>query len=81
MQTLTQEQVAKLEQELAAQGWTRQFTAFPNRVQEYVDLYGAMGMEVHVEDWALSSEPDPSCGQCVILGLMKTIFTRKKSTS
>ncbi len=79
METLTQTQIAQREQELTAQGWTRQFTAFVARVPEYVELYERAGREVRVEPWALSSESDPSCADCALVGIMRTIFTRRKS--
>lgn len=79
MSTPTQAEIAALEKELAAQGWTRQFTTFPNRVQEFVELYEGMGLEVRVELWALTADQDPSCNQCALTGLMRTVFTRKKS--
>ncbi len=78
--TLTQEEIARLEKELAAQGWTRQFTTLPGRVQEYVELYEEAGLEVRVEPWALTADQDPSCSQCALTGLMRTIFTRKKAS-
>ncbi len=79
MGTLTQEKIAQREQEIIAQGWTRQFTTFANRVQEYIELYQTRGYEVRVENWALSPESDPSCGECALMEIMRTIFTRKKS--
>jgi hypothetical protein len=78
MPTLTQTEIAAKEQELIAQGWTRQFTTFANRTQEYVDLYKNMGLEVRVEPWALVEQVDPSCRECALVGVMRTIFTRKQ---
>ncbi len=78
MATLTQSEIAELEHGLVAQGWTRQFTTFPNRVQEYIDAYEAMGLEVRVEPWALTFNEDASCDSCAVLGVMRTIFTRSK---
>ncbi len=74
----TQQEIAKLEKQIIADGWTRQFTTFPNRVQEYVELYEAAGLEVRIEDWALTADADPSCNDCALVGIMRTIFTRKK---
>ncbi len=79
MSALTQSEIAQLEHNLIAQGWTRQFTVFPNRVQEYVELYEAMGLEVRVEPWALTFHEDSSCDNCGVLGIMRTIFTRRKT--
>ncbi len=78
MPTLTQAQVAAKEKELIEQGWTRQFTTFPNRVREYIDLYEGMGLQVLVEPWALTADEDPSCSDCALTGVMRTIFTRPK---
>ncbi len=74
----TQAEIAAMEKELIAQGWTRQFTTFPNRVQEYVELYESMGLKVLVEPWALTADEDPSCSECALTGIMRTIFTRKR---
>lgn len=81
MPTLTQTEIAEKERELIAQGWTRQFATFPNRVQEYVELYQATGLEVRVEPWALTFDEDPSCSSCALTGIMRTLFTRRKTTS
>lgn len=75
---LTQSEIADKERELIAQGWTRQFTTFPNRVKEYLDLYEEAGMDVLVEPWALTLDEDPACSDCALTGIMRTIFTRKK---
>ncbi len=75
---LTQSEIAEKERELIAQGWTRQFTTFPNRVKEYVELYEEAGMEVLVEPWALTLDEDPACSSCALTGVMRTIFTRRK---
>ena len=78
METPTQAEIVKLEKQIIAAGWTRQFTTFPNRVQEYVDIYTAAGMDVHVEDWALTVDAEPGCNDCALVGIMRTIFTRRR---
>jgi hypothetical protein len=78
MPLLTQAEIADKERELIAQGWTRQFTTFPNRVKEFLELYQEAGLEVLVEPWALTADEDPSCSSCALTGVMRTIFTRKK---
>ncbi len=80
MESLTQSEIPERERAIVAEGWTRQFTAAMGRVREYVDLYEGMGYEVRVEPWALSSESDPSCAQCALVGFMRTIFTRTKQS-
>jgi hypothetical protein len=72
----TQDQIAKREKEICAEGWARQFTTFVSRVPEYVELYQGMGYQVRVENWALSPESEPGCGDCTLTGFMRTIFTR-----
>ena len=74
----TQQEIVELEKQIIAAGWTRQFTTFPNRVQEYIDLYQAAGLEVRVENWALTTDADPSCNDCALIDIMRTIFTRKR---
>lgn len=81
MPTPTQAEIAAKERALIARGWTRQFTTFANRVQEYVDLYEGIGLEVRVEPWALIEEVDPSCRECALVGVMRTIFTRKRTAN
>ncbi len=79
MPMLTQAEIAEKERELVAAGWTRQFTTFPNRVAEYIELYQGVGLEVLVEPWALTLDEDPSCNDCALTGVMRTIFTRKRA--
>ena len=78
MPTLTQTEIAELERQLIAEGWTRQFTTFPNRVSEYIELYESAGLEIRVEPWALTLDEDPSCSSCALTGVMRTIFTRRR---
>jgi hypothetical protein len=79
MSVPTQQEIKALEDQIIAEGWTRQFTTFPARVREYVEIYEAAGMEVRVEPWALTADADPSCNDCALIGIMRTIFTRKKT--
>lgn len=79
MTTLTMQEIVKIEQDLIAQGWTRQFTVFPDRVREFVELYESSGYEVRIEPWAITTNADPSCDSCALIGIMRTIFTKKKS--
>ena len=78
MTTPTMQEIVKQEQELVAQGWTRQFTVFPDRVREFVDLYEQSGHKVRVEPWAITVNADPSCDSCALIGIMRTIFTRPR---
>ncbi|CAG0970131.1 hypothetical protein ANRL3_01444 [Anaerolineae bacterium] len=78
MSVPTQEEIKQIEQDIIAQGWTRQFTMFPARVREYIEIYEAAGLEVRVENWALTADADPSCNDCALIGIMRTIFTRRR---
>lgn len=60
MTTPTLQEIVQLEQALIAQGWTRQFTVFPDRVREFVELYEESGHQVRVEPWAITANADPS---------------------
>lgn len=48
-------------------GWKRQFTASGQRLDEMVELYTAMGMEVHLEPLVVeeTDNVDPFCTTCV----------------
>lgn len=59
-------------------GWTRRFVALGPRLGEAVDLYKRLGYEVRLA--AADSDDDvpttPSCGNCVVTSLARTIYTR-----
>lgn len=78
MATPTLAEIKKMEQTLIDQGWTRMFSTFPVRVQEFINLYESTGHEVRVESWAVTENLDASCDNCTLIGIMRTIFTRKK---
>lgn len=52
--------MSERDEELRAQGWTRQFVANEPRLSEAVELYASLGFQVHLEP--LPEEPEP--GQC-----------------
>ena len=70
-------EIAAREKQLVEQGWTKQFTTFPDRLEEYIELYNELGWQVQVEPWAQRPSHDPSCRECELSGLMRTIFIRK----
>ncbi len=64
------------DEELRAQGWTRQFLADEPRLSEAVDLYRSLGLEVHLEP--LSPAEEGECRSCLEANLerFKVIYTR-----
>ena len=65
---------------LSADGWERRFMADPTRTEEAIQLYTALGFEVHV------AEIDPAelselCGDCGLetCRAYVTLYTRKTS--
>ena len=74
-----QSEIASRERELFEQGWTKQFTTFEDRLQEYIELYRELGWQVQIEPWADTLLHDLSCTDCMLSGSMRTIFVRKPS--
>ena len=65
------------EEELLAQGWTRQFSTDEPRLSEAVELYEQIGLEVHLEP--VTMEPDSEeCRGCFEedCDRYRTIWTR-----
>ena len=64
------------DEELRAQGWTRQFLADEPRLSEAVDLYRSLGLEVHLEPLSLAEERE--CQRCLEANpeRFKVIYTR-----
>lgn len=67
------------QRELEAAGWVRQFTAEEPRLSEAVELYRALGFEVHLEP-VRPEELAEGCRECFKIepGKCKTIYTRRK---
>ncbi len=61
-------EASRREEELVAAGWTRQFSAEEPRLSEWVALYEAMGMEVHLEP--LAPDPTQPCQVCIVAGMV-----------
>jgi len=68
----------KREEELAAQGWTRQFVANEPRLSEAVELYESLGMEVLLEPLPADAE-EGECRSCLDVApeQFRIIYTRK----
>jgi hypothetical protein len=68
----------KSEERLRKEGWTRQNTIDEPRLSELVEMYGEMGLEVHLEPF----HPDEmdECDDCMrkMPERYKTIYTRPK---
>ncbi len=64
--------------ELIAQGWERRFMAGAGRAKEAVELYTAMGFEVHLEP-ILASDLSDECQGCTLAtNFFVTVYTRKQ---
>jgi hypothetical protein len=65
------------EEELAAQGWTRQFNTDEPRLSEAVEMYEQMGLEVHLEPVVIDPNSE-ACQMCFEQDCdrYKTIWTR-----
>jgi len=66
-------------EQLATEGWTRQFAASEPRLQEAVQLYEALGFEVRLEPVELSEPTSSECGNCYRWRSerYRTIYTRR----
>jgi hypothetical protein len=64
--------------QLEAEGWQRQFTADPARLEEMVDFYKSLGFEVQLEP-ACEEKPLEACASCFekFCDQYKTIFVRR----
>ena len=67
------------EKDLAQDGWQKQSTNDEPRLSELVQLYVAIGYDVHLEPVDPNSEPE--CTTCMRWQpeKYKTIYTRKKA--
>jgi len=63
-------------------GWQRRFMADASRLQEYIDLYGALNFEVRTEPVS-QAELGEECEDCrlMICRLFVTVYTRRSATS
>jgi hypothetical protein len=66
------------EAKLVSQGWEKRATYDDPRLSEMVDVYKAIGFEVHLEPFNPANEKD--CSECLARSpdRFKTIYTRRK---
>ena len=66
------------EEELTAEGWTKQSTTDEPRLSELKDMYEEIGFELHLE--AFNPANEPGCSECMKLDpdRYKTIYTKQK---
>lgn len=63
--------------ELARGGWTRRFVGSPPRLDEAVQLYRELGLEVHLEPLTPEDLAE-ECGDCrLALALFRAVYTRR----
>lgn len=61
---------------LASEGWERRFVASPPRLQEAIELYESLGLEVH-SDPVTDEELAEECRGCVLAAtLFRVLYTR-----
>jgi len=65
---------------LVREGWTRRFASAPPRLDEMVELYRSIGLEVHLEPVEPGGPADACRGCAVTLGPSRTIWTRPAGT-
>lgn len=73
----TRTEIATREKELVEHGWTKQFSTLVDGLDEYIELYTQIGYQVQVELWTPTQAHDPSCRECEMSGLVRTVFVRK----
>lgn len=61
---------------LVREGWTRRFASAPPRLDEMVELYRSIGLEVLLEPVESDGLADECHGCALSLGPSKTIWTR-----
>lgn len=63
--------------QLAREGWNRRFIGGPPRLNEMVELYRALGLEVHLEPLQPRDLAE-GCGECCLaLALFRAVYTRR----
>lgn len=70
------------EEELLAQGWTKQFNMDEPRLSEAVEMYEEMGLEVHLEPVVIDPDSE-ECQMCMEQDCdrYKVIWTRPTAKS
>lgn len=65
-------------EELVAEGWQRRFVAAPPRLDEMLELYRSLGLEVRAEP-VYASDPAGHCSDCLAArALFRVVYTREK---
>ncbi len=64
--------------ELAREGWSRRFSGPVNKMQDSIDLYESLGMEVLLDDLS-ALELAAECGDCALaVTFFKVLYTRRR---
>lgn len=65
---------------LVAEGWERRFMTNVGRMNEYLELYAALGFDVRAEP-VRSDEVDPECNDCrlILYQQIVTLYTRQQA--
>ena len=74
---MSEEKLLTRDEKLAREGWKKKFTCDASRVDEYVETYKSIGLEVRVESVS-EDDPDLTCQVCFAGNreAFKTIYTR-----
>lgn len=66
------------DEELGRGGWIRRFSGPVNKLQDSIDLYESLGMEVMLDDLS-ASELAAECGDCALaVTFFKVLYTRRR---
>jgi len=66
------------DKELGRAGWSRRFSGPVNRMQDSIDLYESLGMEVLLDDLSANELAD-ECGDCrLAVTFFKVLYTRRR---
>lgn len=64
------------DEELGRAGWSRRFSGPVNKLQDSIDLYESLGMEVLLDDLS-ARELAAECGDCALaVVFFKVLYTR-----
>jgi len=78
---MAEEKTLTRDERLAKEGWAKRFTCDASRVDELVETYESIGLEVRAESIS-EDDPDLSCQVCFAGNRdgYKTIYTRPKKS-
>lgn len=65
--------------ELAREGWERRFVGGPPRLEEIVELYESLGLEVRLEPLDPGELADECAGCRLALALYRAVYTRRRA--